>query len=154
MKNYSAILPSPFSNLGIHIEDNKLTRIDFLQKNSKPQAPKDNVARHVTKELQHYLKNPQHIFGVDMHLEGTPFQKKVWKALRKIPSGSAVTYGMLAKQLKTSPRAIGNACRSNPIPVIIPCHRVVAQNHIGGYAGKTQGGKLDIKKWLLQHENQ
>ena len=59
---------------------------------------------------------------------------------------------MLAKWLKSGPRAVGNACRANPIPIIIPCHRVVAQNHIGGYSGETQGRKLDIKKWLLQHE--
>ena len=59
---------------------------------------------------------------------------------------------MLAKELKTGARAIGNACRKNPIPIVIPCHRVVAQHHIGGYAGQTEGEIVDIKKWLLNHE--
>lgn len=86
------------------------------------------------------------------NLKGTEFQKRVWRALCAIPPGTTKTYGELAKQLNTSPRAIGNACRKNPLPIIIPCHRVVAKNSLGGYAGARIGNLLEIKKWLLRYE--
>ena len=63
-----------------------------------------------------------------------------------------MTYGELAQQLGTSARAIGQACRTNPVPIIVPCHRVIAANHAGGYAGHTSGKLLAIKKYLLDHE--
>ena len=62
------------------------------------------------------------------------------------------TYGELAKLLNTSAQAVGNACRENPIPIIIPCHRVVSRASLGGYCGKTSGSKIQIKTWLLQNE--
>lgn len=79
---------------------------------------------------------------------GSPFQMKVWEALRSIPYGKTVTYGDLAKQLDTSPRAIGNAVGHNPIGIIIPCHRVIGANgQLTGFAGG-----LERKIWLLEHE--
>ena len=63
-----------------------------------------------------------------------------------------LTYGEMAKKLDSSPRAVGNACRANPLPIIIPCHRVVSQSGIGGYGGHTEGEVLAIKEWLLHHE--
>ena len=79
---------------------------------------------------------------------GSPFQTKVWEALRSIPYGKTVTYGDLAKQLGTSPRAIGNAVGRNPIGIIIPCHRVIGANgQLTGFAGG-----LERKIWLLEHE--
>ena len=77
---------------------------------------------------------------------------RVWQALQKIPYGEVKTYGQLAKELKSSARAVGNACRANPIPIVIPCHRIVAVSGIGGYAGKTDGPVLERKRWLLAHE--
>ena len=76
----------------------------------------------------------------------------MWRELKNIPSGKVVSYGELAKRLGTSARAVGNACRKNPVPVVIPCHRVVSATGIGGYAGDTSGDLLKIKSWLLQHE--
>ena len=73
--------------------------------------------------------------------------------MQKIPSGETKTYGELALELKTSARAIGQACRKNPISIVIPCHRVTAKNNLGGFAGKKSGRLLDIKKYLLMHEN-
>ena len=84
--------------------------------------------------------------------QGTPFQHRVWSALRQIPTGQTNTYGELAKELNTSPRALANACRNNPFPLIIPCHRVLSKTGIGGYAGEVAGKLIDIKKTLLQHE--
>ena len=87
-----------------------------------------------------------------MQLNVSPFQEKVLKQLLRIPYGETRTYGEIAKVLKTSPRAIGNACRRNPLSIIIPCHRVVAANGIGGYSGQTEGEQLAIKRRLLQLE--
>ena len=86
-------------------------------------------------------------------MQGSPFQLRVWQALKEIPIGETLTYGNLAKKLETSARAIGNACRQNPIAIFIPCHRVFGLSSLGGYAGATSGDLFSIKKSLLQHEN-
>ena len=84
--------------------------------------------------------------------QGTEFQQKVWRALCLIPIGQTTSYGELAQKLDTAPRALANACRKNPFPLIIPCHRVLAKTGIGGYAGATTGKLISIKLALLQHE--
>jgi methylated-DNA-[protein]-cysteine S-methyltransferase len=83
---------------------------------------------------------------------GTPFQRRVWEAMRAIPPGRTRTYGDLAAELGTSPRAIGGACRANPCPIVVPCHRVVGATGLGGFAGDTSGHKVEVKRWLLRHE--
>jgi methylated-DNA-[protein]-cysteine S-methyltransferase len=83
---------------------------------------------------------------------GTPFQCRVWQALRDIPPGTTRTYGELARDLGTSPRAIGGACRANPCLIAVPCHRVVARDGLGGFAGERGGKRLAVKRWLLRHE--
>ncbi len=147
-------LPSPIGLIRIHTTHDKLSRIELRPSMDNDSSIQTEIAQHITHELQTYFKNPKHIFNLPMQLQGTPFQMRVWKALQKIPSGKTVTYQMLAEQLQTGPRAIGNACRTNPIPVIIPCHRVIAKNNLGGYSGATNGAWMEIKKWLLAHEEQ
>ncbi|MGD8812578.1 MAG: methylated-DNA--[protein]-cysteine S-methyltransferase, partial [Thioalkalispiraceae bacterium] len=83
---------------------------------------------------------------------GTSFQQKVWKTMLNIPPGKVMSYGEIAKKLNSSPRAVGNACRANPLPLLVPCHRVVSQAGLGGYGGETSGKRLAIKRWLLSHE--
>ncbi|MEO5371318.1 MAG: methylated-DNA--[protein]-cysteine S-methyltransferase [Magnetococcus sp. DMHC-1] len=80
---------------------------------------------------------------------GTSFQKRVWKTLLEIPQGEVRTYGQVADLLGTAPRAIGQAVGANPIPVLIPCHRVVAAQGLGGYSGV---GGVNSKQLLLQFE--
>lgn len=82
---------------------------------------------------------------------GTAFQQRVWSALLSVPAGSVITYGELARRVESSPRAVGGALRANPIPVLIPCHRVVAVSGLGGYAGASEAGQVR-KRWLLAHE--
>ena len=84
--------------------------------------------------------------------QGTEFQQKIWHTLYQIPLGQTKTYGELAKELDTGPRALANACRKNPFPLIIPCHRVQAKTGIGGYAGASSGKLVKIKAALLKHE--
>ena len=102
--------------------------------------------------LERYFRDGR--AGLDLPLApaGTPFQHRVWQALRAIPPGSTRTYGELARELGTSARAIGGACRANPCLIAVPCHRVVARDGLGGFAGERGGKRLAVKRWLLRHE--
>lgn len=151
--HYTAVIHSPLGKIGLAFEQDKLTALNLLPDATPLQAPvKGTPANRVMQELTAYFKDASHAFNLDFLLAGTDFQKRVWHALQKIPQGYTLTYGALAKQLKTSPRAIGQACRTNPIPVIIPCHRIVAATHLGGYSGARNGRWLEVKTWLLRHE--
>ncbi len=149
---YAAIIDSPLGHIGFVIKDNKLTLLEILAQSVQTKIPHDSLSRQIADELAAYFKNPQHVFSLPLELSGSVFQNSVWRALKNIPSGETLTYGALAERLQSSPRAIGQACRTNPIPIIIPCHRIIAANHLGGYAGATNGSLMDVKKWLLTHE--
>lgn len=84
-------------------------------------------------------------------LGGTPYQQSVWRAIANIPAGETRTYGALAESIQSCPRALANACGANRIPILIPCHRVVSKQGIGGFMRGNPDG-LAIKRWLLQHE--
>lgn len=155
----SANFVSPCGEISITINDNQLSQLSFLSRQSPPTPSQHSYSEYVISQLKSYFNNPLHRFSIDLNLVGTDFQQRVWRALQDIPSGTTLTYGMLAKQLKTSARAIGQACRTNPIPIIIPCHRIVAAGHLGGFMGSTTLSNsqhlvepLSIKAWLLQHE--
>jgi len=150
--HYQAIISSPIGLLGIIMEEGILHSIDFMPDNTAPQATVDNATAQVVSQLQHYFRQAGWMFSLPMLPVGTPFQQAVWQQLQQIPAGEVRTYGEIAKILGSGPRAVGNACRKNPIPVVIPCHRVVASSGPGGYAGQTQGPNMTIKSWLLAHE--
>ena len=153
MKIYQASVKTPFAHLGLYFKGRHLAAVDFITAEHEIDA-RDPRAARLCRQIKQYINNPKAgiRFDVPCALQGTPFQKKVWNELRKIPPGQVVTYGELANTLGTSARAIGNACRKNPAPVVIPCHRVVAADGIGGYAGETDGDLLQVKSWLLAHE--
>ena len=147
------IITSPIGNIRITSTDELLIGVEFLTNSKKPTKAKNAIAKKTQSQIMAYFKNPNHAFDLPIQVSGTLFQRKVWRALQKIPVGKTLTYGDLAKKLRTSARAIGNACRANPIPIIIPCHRIVSQKGLGGFAGKQTGQFLNIKKFLLSHEN-
>ena len=102
------------------------------------------------KELREYFRGERRDFDLPLAPAGTPFQQRVWQELCRIPYGCTVSYGEIARRigLPKGPRAIGQANHRNPIPILIPCHRVIAAHGaLGGY-----GGGLDIKIRLLKHE--
>ncbi len=149
-------LNTPVGVLKLTVQDDKLTGIEFVQKilSKKNQSNENKKSfEKIIQQLNQYFKNSAFLFDLPFQLNVTPFQKKVLSAMQKIPSGETKTYGELALELKTSARAIGQACRKNPISIVIPCHRVTAKNNLGGFAGKKSGRLLDIKKYLLMHEN-
>ena len=110
------------------------------------------LLQKTAEQLAAYFENPRSRFDVPVELAGSPFQCRVWKALRALAPGEVVTYGELAEQLDSGARAVGNACRRNPVPLVVPCHRVVAAAGLGGYAGARNGERLAMKRWLLAHE--
>ena len=115
-------------------------------------GPANELIEFISKQLKNYFSSVISFQSIPIEPQGTLFQKSVWNELIKIPPGETRTYGEIANTLNSSPRAVGNACRKNPIQIIVPCHRVVSAKGLGGYAGKTEGKQLDIKHWLLNHE--
>lgn len=103
-------------------------------------------------QLERYLSDPHYPIRFAVMQRGTLFQNRVWHAISAIPAGMTKTYGELAALLKTSPRALGQACGANPFPLLTPCHRVVARAGLGGFAHECAGWLLDTKRWLLAHE--
>ncbi|MFA6409496.1 MAG: methylated-DNA--[protein]-cysteine S-methyltransferase [Gammaproteobacteria bacterium] len=157
---YSAIIKTPIGNLAVICQGKKklsVASIQYLPAKTVPKMPSDPLEKKLVlalqKDLEKYWQNPKHKFTVPLAPEGTDLQKRVWKALQQIPSGKTVTYGELALKIGTGARVIGNACRKNPILILIPCHRVVAKTGLGGFGGDTSGKLIDNKKYLLKHEN-
>jgi methylated-DNA-[protein]-cysteine S-methyltransferase len=152
MPIYDVILAAPMCSLGACFTRDALTRLDFLPADIPSSTQTDARAHHLAGELEAYWYNSTHSFDVLFVPSGTPFQLRVWHALMAIPAGRPITYGALAKQLGSAARAVGQACGSNPLPILIPCHRVVAASGLGGFMHASSGTPLDVKNWLLAHE--
>lgn len=158
---YDAIFTTDIATIGLQLDGSKLIKLDYLNQamtrsetRDKTIQPTSKAAADVQNKIEHYLKPKSKIKKLDIavQLDVSSFQEKVLQQLMLIPYGETRTYGEIAKTLETSARAVGNACRYNPLPIIIPCHRVIAANSIGGYNGATEGVTLDIKVRLLQLE--
>ena len=149
---YTLVLDSPLGRLGILIRDKRIQWLDYLANTIPLKTAATPLERRVLKQLAQFFVNPEHHFTLPLDMQGTDFQCRVWQALTEIPAGQALTYGELAARLGSGARAVGNACRNNPVPVIVPCHRVVSAAGIGGYAGSTGGREIQRKQWLLRHE--
>ena len=133
----------------------KLETIQFPKSKRRVEPPKDwkediGFFKEAISQLKAYFQGDRLDFDLEMDLKGTEFQKKVWKELAKIPYGTTISYGELAKRIGNpkASRAVGMANGKNPIPVIIPCHRVIGKN--GSLTGF--GGGLDVKQILLNLE--
>jgi methylated-DNA-[protein]-cysteine S-methyltransferase len=151
-QSYDAILAAPFCHLGACFSGTVLTRLEFLPATTQLTAMADARTQRLANELAAYWRNPAHQFDLPFEPAGTPFQVRVWQALMEITPGEPMTYGTLARQLGTAARAVGQACGSNPLPVLIPCHRVVSAQGLGGFMHAASGAPLDFKNWLLAHE--
>lgn len=110
------------------------------------------VADKWAMEIQGYLNNERQNLSINCQKQGSHFRNKVWSEICNIPAGQVVTYSALAQRVDSGARAVANACRDNPFPGIIPCHRVVSVSGLGGYMGETSGIFLEIKKKLLACE--
>ena len=152
---FQACVRTPFATLGITTSATHLTGIRFLAPATAALAPRrGSIAHLVCVQLQTYLDEPRFEFDLPLALSGTRHRLAVWEAMQRIAPGKTRTYGELAAELRSSARAVGGACGANPIPVVVPCHRVIAAGGaIGGFMGaKSEGFELGIKRWLLEHE--
>ncbi len=156
-QQYDAVFTTELATIGLQFDGARLIRVKYLDKKSQQTTPEKSLTaltNAVKRKIEKYIdsRSKTKTINIDISLNVTPFQYKVLEQLQKIPYGETRTYGEIAKILKTSPRAIGNACRNNPLPIIIPCHRVVAANGIGGHDGARAGSLLNIKRRLLEME--
>ena len=148
---YTTRYKSPVGTLKLEAINNALTAIDFIE--TEPASSKNlssPVLQDTIDQLDAYFEGQLTTFNLPLAPDGTDFQQRVWEALRDIPYGQTVTYGLLAERLgdANKMRAVGTANGKNPIPIIIPCHRVVGANQqLVGYSGG-----IARKKQLLKHE--
>jgi len=149
---HQAKLKVPFGVLGIRCDGDALAGIDFLPAGETPQRASNAFAAIVCEQLSAYMADPFFCFNLSLKPGGTPHQLKVWQAMCNIPCGETRSYGELAAELKSAAQAVGQACGANPVPIIIPCHRVVGKSGLGGFMRHASGASLDIKRWLLAHE--
>lgn len=165
MTFYYQRISSPIGDLGLVVdEDDRLVRIAFLAEVSEPLAaaieryfePSDDLVEDATRgavaktQLAEYFAGERREFDLELAPRGTPFQQRVWQDLLDIPAGQTRTYSEIARRLGRpgAARAVGRANATNPIPIIVPCHRVIgADGTLTGYAGG-----LPIKQGLLEIE--
>ena len=152
LDRYHARLQTPFAVLGIRTEGERVARIEYLPKGAAALAPLNKLAERACKQIERYLDDPRYKFTLPFDYMGIDFQCRVWRAISSISSGKTITYSGIAKVIKSAPRPVGGACGRNRLPLIIPCHRVLAAGGIGGFMHASGGEPIAIKTWLLQHE--
>jgi methylated-DNA-[protein]-cysteine S-methyltransferase len=138
---------SPIGPLALFEEDGAIVALDW---GFVPENEETPLLLRARDQLEEYFEGKRKDFDLPLSPHGTAFQKKVWAALERIPFGKTRSYGEIAAELGTAARALGGACGRNPIPVIIPCHRVLGSDGaMGGYSG-IDG--IETKEFLLRHE--
>jgi len=138
---------TPLGPLSVSEEAGAIVALDWGQGRDQDDTP---LLRRACAQLQQYFDGTRQVFDLPLAPNGSAFQRRVWEALRAIPAGETRSYGDLAASLGTSARAIGGANAANPIPILIPCHRVVgAGGALGGYSG---GDGVPTKRFLLALE--
>jgi methylated-DNA-[protein]-cysteine S-methyltransferase len=142
----------PRMKVAVTTRDGKVVGIRYVPPSTESISPKNQLAERAARQLEQYRDDPDTVFDLPLLVEGTPLQRGVWEAMRAIPRGRTRTYGELARELGADPRAIGQCCGDNRLPIVIPCHRVVAADGIGGFSHTTEGYLIEVKRWLLAHE--
>ena len=158
---YDVVLDFPKMKVAVATRGGRVTHIRYLPPAAEALAPRNALAERAARQLERYREDPDAGFDLPLLIEGTPLQRAVWEAMRAIPRGRTRTYGELARELNaearvrddgTLARAVGQACGDNRLPIVIPCHRVVAADGIGGFGHSTGGYLIEAKRWLLLHE--
>ena len=151
---FAAIVEAPFGAIGVRTDAGVVRELVYLPSTFDAKMPTDQLAEQVVRQVEQYLEQPDFRFDLPLAPAGTAFQHKVWEVISAIPCGRVLTYGAVAKSIRSAPRAVGQACGANWFPLIIPCHRVTAAGGLGGFAHHDDeaGFHLGVKRWLLQHE--
>lgn len=144
------VASAPFGALTVELRGGRLWALAPHPR--RPTGARGAPPPQIVAALHRYLRDPEAPWGLPLAARGTPFQRRVWAALRRIPAGRTLTYGALALRLGSGPRAVAAACRANPVALVVPCHRVVSATGLGGYQGRISGPRVGLKRWLLRHE--
>ena len=145
-RSITAEIPSPFGPLSITEEAGAITRVDW----KKPEiVGTSDLLTEAARQIALYFAGELRVFDLPLRPKGDTFQQSVCNAMLQIPYGETTTYGAIAKALDTYGQPVGKACGGNSIPIIIPCHRVLAADGIGGYSGD---GGVERKMELLKLE--
>jgi methylated-DNA-[protein]-cysteine S-methyltransferase len=144
-------LDSPVGRLALEADGETLTSLRWAGAEERaPNAEPSPVLREARRQLEGYFARKLKTFDLPLAAKGTDFQKNVWKMMCKIPYGETATYGGIAIALASGARAVGTACGRNPIPIVVPCHRVLGSGrNEGGFSG---GQGLPTKRKLLALE--
>lgn len=153
---WQAVIEFPKMKVAVATRDGRIAAIRYLPPDAPSRDPENELAERAVRQIERYRADPDVKFDLPLLIEGTEFQRRVWDAMCAIPRGRTLTYGELARKIEGDghevPRAVGQACGDNKLPIVIPCHRVVAANGVGGFAHATGGYLLEAKRWLLMHE--
>lgn len=153
--NASTVVDTPIGPLYLECSALGLHRLDLGAKfpDDLNSAPNDEAAEMLARallQLQEYFAGTRREFDIPLDIEGSPFRKRVWQAIARIPYAQTISYAQLAADAGSpgAYRAAGSGCGSNPVAIFVPCHRVVGSDHsLHGF-----GGGLPMKRWLLDHE--
>ena len=153
---YDVVVDFPKMKVAVTTRDERVVEIRYLPLSTPSMAPRNVLAHKAQMQLERYRDDPDAVFDLPLLVQGSTFQESVWRAMCAIPRGKKRTYGELARELGGGDwemsRAVGQACGDNRLPIVIPCHRVVAANGLGGFGHSTEGYLLEAKRWLLLHE--
>ncbi len=149
-RTHTRIIDAPFGKLTLYSEDGALTAVRFGAAADADDCTGDETLDCAAQQLEEYFSGARCAFSVPVRPQGTPFQMKVWQALMQIGYGETASYADVAGKIgnPNACRAVGMANNKNPLPIIIPCHRVIGKSGaLTGYAGG-----LEVKQWLLNLE--
>jgi len=151
---FAAVVEAPFGAIGVRTQDDLLKELVYLPRQYQAMAPVNALAERAARQLERYLEQPDYRFDLPLLPVGTAFQNRVWQVVSGIPRGEVLTYGQVARMIRSAPRAVGQACGANWYPLVIPCHRVTATGGLGGFShdDDESGFHLGVKRWLLAHE--
>jgi methylated-DNA-[protein]-cysteine S-methyltransferase len=161
MASFDAVIAFPVMRVGVRTGEERVTGIRYLPPSAPEVAPLNALAEKAVTQLERYREDPDSAFDLPFAPRGTPLQLAVWEAMTRIPRGSTRTYGEIAREVgnggrfgdeATLARAVGQACGDNELPILIPCHRVVAADGLGGFSHTRGGYLIEAKAWLLSHE--
>ncbi len=155
VSRFNAIVKAPFGAVGIRLNsaNTHVQELVYLPENTPQQKADGPLAARASEQVNAFLANPQFKFDLPLLEQGTAFQNKVWQVIAGLEAGQVLTYKQVGQLIQCgAPRAVGGACGANPYPLIVPCHRVVGANGIGGFAQHDDGFYIGVKRWLLAHE--
>lgn len=158
--HWDAVIEFPKMKVAVATRDvdgsARVSGIKYLPPGTESKDPENALAERAVRQLERYRDDPDAKFDLPLLVEGSEFQRRVWDAMCAIPRGRTLTYGEMARKLggmdHEAARAVGQACGDNRLPIVIPCHRVVAADGIGGFSHTTDGYLIEAKRWLLMHE--